>query len=164
MQKKDELIKSIEEQEQQEAQMRQAQEAQQLEQQAILTRSYEAKAQNDFASAQERQGRTISNIGLYAERESEKSQNYAQASLDNVRAIKELADMDDDRLLKLARFVLEMQQAQRESVSDVELKGVRVADFVGQDVDIANKKTELPQQAPTPQSAADNMVAEASPI
>ncbi len=151
LQKKDELIKAIQAQEQQEAQMRQAQEAQQLQQQAILTRSYEAKAQNDFASAQERQGRTISNIGLYAERESEKAQNYAQASLDNVRAIKELIDMDDDRILKLARFVFEMQQAQQESTTGVEVKGARIADFVGKDVDVAKMKTEVPPSPPQQQ-------------
>ncbi len=146
LQKKDELIAAIEEIEQQEAQVRQAQQIQELEQQALVTRSIEAKAQNDFASARERDGRTISNIGLYSERESEKLKNESQAVLDQVRAIKELAAMDDDQLMKRVQFVVNLQQLQKDMSSGVDLEGIAAADVVGKDIDLAKQQTEIPQK------------------
>lgn len=154
LQNKDELIESIRNQEEQQAKMQQLQMQQQMEHQALLTRSVEAKAQNDFASAQERQGRTISNIGLYAERESEQSKNMASASLNNAKAMAEISKLEDDRLMTLARFIMDLQKEQQLAQTNVEVKGIRTADFVGRDVDIAKAKTAIP----------DNQVGQVPPV
>ena len=166
LQKKDDLVKAIEQEEQQQAQKEQQIHQMEMEKNALITRSMEAKAQNDFASAQERQGRTISNIGLYTERESERAQNLASAALDQAKAMTEISKLDRDSVMEVARFILELQRAQKELASDVEMKGVQVADFVGKDVDIAKKETELPQkqQAPGVEGAIDQSVEQASPV
>lgn len=164
LQGKGKLIESIKKTEQEQAKQQQMQLQQQMEHQALLTRSVEAKAQNDFASAQERQGRTISNIGLYAERESEQIKNMASATLDNTKAMAEIANMEDDRLMKLARFVLELQKEQLAQPMDIDFKGVQTADILGDDIDAAKAKTELPQtqkkqqQAPQPQQPQQEQV------
>jgi len=145
LQNKNQLIESIQEQEKQQAQVQQMQLQQQMEHQALLTRSVEAKAQNDFAAAQERQGRTISNIGLYAERESEQVKNMASASLDNAKAMAEISKLEDDRLMQLARFILELQKEQLAQPMNIDYKGIQTADILGTEVNDANKKTELPQ-------------------
>lgn len=162
VQNKNDLIEDAEQFEQQQAQAAEEKRQADMYQQALVTRSIEAKAQNDFAAAQERQGRTISNIGLYAERESEKAQNMASAALDQVRAIKELRDMDDGRLMKLAEFVMRLQTAMKVQSDDVEPKGIMTADFVGKDVDVAKKETELPQEKPS--SVSDEIQKDASPV
>ena len=155
LQRKDELIKAV-----------QDNEAQRMHDQNITTRAVEAQAQKDFASAQERQGRTISNIGLYAERESEKAQNYAKASLDQAKAMSEIEDIGVDRIIKLYQFVLEMQRTQKELHSDVEMKGVNIADFVGKDVDVSKELTELPEykQAEKAEGGINEQVAASSPV
>lgn len=144
-QNKDDLIKAVKSAEEQQSKMAMAQQKLEMEHQALLTRSVEAKAQNDFASAQERQGRTIADLGLYVERESEKTQNMAQAALDNARAIKELAGLDDERLIKLTTFLMQMQKLQQETSQGTEIKGIQSSEFIGPEVDMAKKDTELPQ-------------------
>ena len=62
----------------------------------------------------------------------------------------------------VARFIIELQRAQKELVSDVEMKGVQIADFVGKDVDIAKKETELPQKQESP--GMEGGVEQASPV
>lgn len=151
LQKKDELIKAVMAEEQKAKQMADAQQIQELLYQKLLTRSVEAKAQNDFAAAEERQGRTISNLGLYSERESEKAKNMAAASLDQVKAIAELRDMDDARLLKLADFVLQLQQIQQQNSAVADIQDKSKADQISADVNMAKQKTEVNQ---TPQPGA----------
>jgi hypothetical protein len=109
---KKEIIEDIMQQEQQQAQMAQAQAQQQMEQQEIVTRSIEAKAQNDFAAAQERRARSVSDLALAKERASEAVHDRAKAALDNARALKEIEELDENRLLKLADFILAMEERQ----------------------------------------------------
>jgi len=151
LQNKNKLIEDIKQKEEQQAKIQQQQIQQQMYHQALLTRSVEAKAQNDFAAAQERQGRTISNIGLYAERESEQIKNMAAAALNNARAMAEIAGLEDDRVIKLANFILQLQREQQLQQANVDIKGVQAAEFVGEDVDIAKQKTKLPETEKPPQ-------------
>ena len=62
----------------------------------------------------ERQTRGIGNLALKDERESEAQQNIAQAALDRAKAITEIAQMNESRILKVLDFVnrLEQQEAQ----------------------------------------------------
>lgn len=62
----------------------------------------------------ERKTRGIGNLALKDERESEAQQNIAQAALDRAKAITEIAQMNETRILKVLQFVnqLEQQEAQ----------------------------------------------------
>jgi len=107
------VIESIVQEEQQQAQIQQAQMQQQLEQQEIVTRSIEAKAQNDFAAAQERRARSVSDLALAKHHEGESVANRASAALNNAKAMKELEELDENRLMKLADFILSVQERQK---------------------------------------------------
>jgi len=113
LQDKKELVEAAQQRAQQAQQMQQAQMQQQMEQQEIVTRSIEAKAQNDYSAAQERQARAVSDIALAKERASQAVHDRAAAALDNARAIKEMYQLDENRLMDLARFILELQQSQK---------------------------------------------------
>jgi hypothetical protein len=115
LQDKKGVIENIQRQEQQAEQLEQAQVQAQLQQQQILTRSLEAKAQNDFAAAQERTARSVSDIALAKERASQAVHDRAEATLANAKALKELDEMDENRLIKLANFVIELQMKQKEA-------------------------------------------------
>src|SRR6185437_16068259 len=107
------VIESIVQEEQQQAQIQQAQMQQQLEQQEIVTRLIEAKAQNDFAAAQERRARSVSDLALAKHHEGESVANRASAALNNAKAMKELEELDENRLMKLADFILSVQERQK---------------------------------------------------
>lgn len=113
LQGKKDLIDSIRKSEAQQAQMAQAQQEAELVQTQMLGRSLEAKSQSDFASAQEKKTRAVSNIGLAKERTSQSVHDRATAALDNVKALKELSHMDSDLLMRQADFLLNMQERQK---------------------------------------------------
>ena len=113
LQGKKEIIEDILAQEQQAAQMQQLQFQAEMQQQQIATRALEAKAQNDFASAEERKTRAVSNIGLAKERASQSVHDRAKAALENSKALHELSQMDEDRLIKLSSFILDLQAKQK---------------------------------------------------
>lgn len=113
LQGKQEIIQDIMQQEQAAQQMQQAQAMAELQQTQMLGRSLEAKAQSDLAAADERRARAISDMGLAEERSAQSMRDMAGAALDNVKAIKELQHMDDDRLIKLSNFVVDLQQKQK---------------------------------------------------
>jgi len=146
LQNKNKLIEAITQTEQQQQQIAQVQQQQQMEYQALLTRATEAKAQSDFATAEERQSRAISNVGLFSERESEKAQNMAQAALDNAKAIAELAKLDDERTIQLLKFVLELQNIQKQTQQEESIKAADTSIAIGEDVREAERTTELPQE------------------
>lgn len=145
LQKKNELIEALSSSEQQQQQIAQAQQQQQMEYQALLTRATEAKAQSDFAMAEERQSRTLSNIGLFSERESTKSQNMAKTTLDNAKAIAELSKLDNERLMQIARFVFELQEKQKQAEAKSDAGGIAISEFIGKDIEDAEKQSEIPQ-------------------
>lgn len=99
MQKRDEMI------------AKQAAQAQELEkvQMDLLIASKEEKQGLAF----ERQTRGVSNLALKDERESEAQQNIAQAGLDRAKAISEIANLNESRILAVLQFVnqLELQEA-----------------------------------------------------
>lgn len=107
------IIEDIQQQEQQAQQMQQIQAKQAMEQQQVLTRSLEAKAQSDFASAQEKLSTATQKIALSKQEASQAVHQRAAAALDNAKALKELSEMDENRLIKLANFILEIQEKQK---------------------------------------------------
>jgi len=138
---KKELIETIKKNEQQQAQMQQAQMQVELEQKQMLARSLEAKAQSDFSGAIERKARAVSDIALAKERVSQGVQDRAQAALDNAKALKELEGMDQDKLEKLARFIMDLQLHQKTLAGDEEGDSEEQAAIVGSDVKEQEMKT-----------------------
>lgn len=96
MQKQDQMIaeKTIQQQEFQKMQME------------VLNATKEEK----LGLAKERESRVLSNLSLKDERESEAQQNIAQAALDRAKAITEIAEMNEDRILKVLQFVNQLEQ------------------------------------------------------
>lgn len=87
-----------------------AQSAQAQELQKIQIEALNAKKESDLGLAQERRSRVISNLALKDERESESQQNIAQAALDRARAITEIAQMNEERILKVLALVNQLEQ------------------------------------------------------
>jgi len=93
---------------QQNEQMAKAQEMASKAQQLQMEKLNSEKEAN-LGLAQERRSRVISNLSLKDERESEAQQNIAQASLDRARAMSEIAKLKEDRILRVLKFVNEME-------------------------------------------------------
>jgi hypothetical protein len=146
IQGKNDLIKAMEQQAQQQQQMQQAQVQSELKNQAMLTRSLEARAQSDYAGAREKDTRALSNLGLESEREAKAEEDRARASLENVRAIKEMDTIDDDRLLKLGNFVLQMQAHQKQMSDRDEADNIEKEGALNRKVEDSENKTS-PQNA-----------------
>ncbi len=72
-----------------------------------------ATKEEKLGLAEERKSRVESNLSLKDERESEAQQNIAQAALDRAKAITEIANLNEDRIIKVLKFVneLELQEA-----------------------------------------------------
>lgn len=111
---KKQLMESMEAQAKQMSEMQMMQMQQQLEQGKMLTRSLEAKAQSDFAGAEERKARAVSDFGLAQERSAQAEHDLASAHLENAKAMHEIKDMQEDRLVKLANFVVDLQLKQQQ--------------------------------------------------
>lgn len=113
LQDKKGILEKMQQRSQQQEKVQQAQLMQEMQHQEILTRSLEAKAQNDYASAEERKARAVADIGLAKERSSQAVQDRAMAALDNARALHELDSIPEDRLYKLADYILSIQERQK---------------------------------------------------
>lgn len=146
LQDKKELIEARQQSAQQQAQLQQAQTQAELKQQAILTRSLEAKAQLDFASAGEKNARAISDMGLAQHHAAMALNDRAKAGLDNVKALKELDEMDDNRLLKLAEFIIDLQERQQAMQHAEQSQQLSAQQQANEQVQQANDSTK-PQMA-----------------
>lgn len=69
-----------------------------------------ATKEEKLGLAKERESRVQSNLSLKDERESEAQQNIAQAALDRARAITEIAQLNEGRILKVLQFVNQLEQ------------------------------------------------------
>jgi hypothetical protein len=122
--------------------MAQAQQLLEVQQQSIINRNYEAQAQNNFAMAEERKARAVSNIGLAKERQAQSIQDRSTAALNNAKAMKELSEMDESRLMNLVNFVLDIQDRQK-TIGDTEIQESQAeAEDVGSEVQEADTETE----------------------
>lgn len=124
-------IKQIAQMEQQQAQS--AQEQQKIQAQVLDSNRQmaQAKAISDIALSKERFTRAVANMGLQEERNSEAIQNRALAALDRTRAMKELEQMDDDRLMKymqIVRMMEEMNRAQEQQNKSEDLGVVEASE------------------------------------
>ena len=69
-----------------------------------------ATKEEKLGLAQERRSRVISNLSLKDERESEAQQNIAQAALDRAKAITEIAQMNENRIVQVLQLIRAMEQ------------------------------------------------------
>jgi hypothetical protein len=113
VQDKQQLVQMIQQQEQQQQQMQQAQSQSQMMEQEATLQMAQARAQADAATAAERYSRIEENRALAFERIAEANRDEEQAFLNNVKARKELQDMDlnqYERLTALAHQIKAQEQ------------------------------------------------------
>lgn len=145
LQGKKEIIDDIQQQEQQASQVQQQQVAQELEQARVLTRSLEAKAQSDFAMAEERKAASVQKIALAKQEASQAVHQRASAALDNAKALRELESMDEDRLIKLANFIVEIQAKQKALQGGEESDSINLEEQLSAPIEQEKQKTESAQ-------------------
>lgn len=128
IQKKSDLKEALKAQEQQAA--RQAQE--QMKDQEILRNFQKAKSFNEIALGVERIARSEADKGLAKERISELQENNAQAALARAKTIREIQQMDDDRLMGLYEFLerVKLQNVQENQAIDQQQQNEVQSDFV----------------------------------
>jgi hypothetical protein len=112
LQGKKQIMEDIEAQEKQQQQMQQQAAMLELQKGEIINRSIEAKAQSDFANAEKNKIGAYTEIAKMKEMEARTTLDKAKTELEHTKAVHELHDMSDDRLIKMSNFILEMQAKQ----------------------------------------------------
>lgn len=127
IQGKSEYIQELSQMEKQQAQA--AQQAQQVQQQVLNSQlEYnKASAIEKISGAKERFTRSVANMGLEDERASAAVENRADASLSRAKAIKELEQMDDERLVKFLSIVRMMEEMNRQKEEQVKSDDVEIS-------------------------------------
>lgn len=127
LQGKSEYNKQIAAIEQQQAQ--QAQQQAQVQQQ-ILTSELEynkASSIEKIAGSKERFTRAVANTGLETERSAKAIDDRAAATLDRVKAMKELESMDDDRIVKYMSIIRAFEEQSRRQEEQVKSEDVLIS-------------------------------------
>jgi len=121
LQRKDELIKALEQQDQQQSQvqMMQAQMAMQLQQAQI--QDLQSKSLANEGLGMERASRIQENQALAVERRAKAVADLNAAALDQVKAARELDDMDLAAVERLLNIVERVKVAQQEGAKDVDV-------------------------------------------
>lgn len=119
---KDELIQSLQAQEQAQAQQQQQSAQAQIALLEAQVRDYEARANANQGLFLERASRTEENSALATERRAEAQSNRDKGSLDRIKAIKELQDMDLEQLKKSLELLERFQQRTFQDQKETEIK------------------------------------------
>lgn len=119
-----------------------AQSAQQQEFQKMQMQVLNATKEEKLGLAKERESRVVSNLSLKDERESEAQQNIAQAALDRAKAITEIAQLNESRILKVLAFVNQLEQ---QEAAGREAQKVQVGAQAGQ-INASVESTDLADQ------------------
>jgi hypothetical protein len=114
----------------QEQQAKEAQEQAQLQNQLMESnrQAQEAKTISDLALSKERFTRAVANMGLSDERASEAVENRANAALERSKAMKELSEMDDNRLLKYLEIVRMMEETNKQEETEEKADDVLISE------------------------------------
>lgn len=141
IQGKSKTNQEIEENQKQQAQ--QAQQAKQVQQQVLgaQMQQSQAKAISDIALGKERFTRAVANMGLEDERSSKAIQDRADSALSRVRAMKELEQMDDDRVLRYFNIIRLMEEMNRQKEEQIK----------EDDISVSARATEVPSRIPATQ-------------
>ncbi len=146
LQDKKKLTEMSKQKSEQAAKMQQAQVMQEMQQQQMLARSLEAKAQSDFAGAEEKKARAVSDFGLARHHMALASQDVANAQLTTAKALKEFDELDENRLMKLADFILNIQERQNTMQMGQEEAAMRESEATGASVRQAEESTRTTQE------------------
>lgn len=114
LQGKKKLVESIEAQEQQQAQMAQEQHQFQIAVQQAQIRNMEAKAMADQGLGAERVARIEENRALAVERIAEAQNQRSMAVYNELRAVKELEEIDVNNLVNLLTLIQNLQMAKKD--------------------------------------------------
>lgn len=143
---KKEILDDLQQQEQQQQQMQQAQFQSEMQQAQVLARSLEAKAQSDFAGAKEKEARAVSDIGLAKKNTALAAYDEGKAALENAKALHELDEIPENRLIKLMDAILSMQERQKALSVDEEAQSEQGAARVGANVDQSERESKPQSQ------------------
>lgn len=116
VQNKKNLIEKINQMQEQQAQ--QAQQAQQIQQQELMARAElsQARAKADIGLRMERESRVYSNMGLMEERKNASEKDNTQATLNVLKSIKELDDIDLNQINKLLSMIQVLKEPKGEDM------------------------------------------------
>jgi hypothetical protein len=131
LQGKTEYLKAMEEwtKQQQEAQAKAAEvEMEKLRSQSEL---FKSQSISNIAGAKERFTRAVANLGLEDERASMAIENRADASLKRAQALKQLDEMDDDRIIKLMDMFLKLEESNRKKEEEIKANDVLMSAQAG---------------------------------
>lgn len=146
-------------QNEQAAQQAQAQQTQ-IQQQVLDSQrqALQAKAISDLASSKERFTRAVANMGLEDERSSKAVADRSDAALARIKAIKEIQDMDDNRIMKYLGLIRMMEESSQRQEEEIKQDDMIISERASQDnqqqlQDQATQQmmAQMSQQQPQPQ-------------
>jgi len=112
----------------------QAAQAEQAKQQAQMMQTqsefYQSQSVNNIASAKERFTRAVANMGLEDERASMAIENRSDAVLKRAQAMKQLAEMDDKRIMNLLDLFTRLDEISRQKEEEIKKDDVRLTAIV----------------------------------
>lgn len=100
----------------------------------------EASKQEKLGLAKEREARVQSNLALKDERESEAQQNIAQAALDRAKAISEIYQMNEDRVLRVLAFVNQLEQQEAAGREAQKMQVSAQAEQIDQEIESSDQQ------------------------
>ncbi len=100
----------------------------------------EATKQEKLGLAKEREARVQSNLALKDERESEAQQNIAQAALDRAKAITEIYQMNEDRVLRVLDFVNQLEQQEAAGREAQKMQVSAQAEQIDQEIESSDQQ------------------------
>jgi len=143
-----EQIQQNEQAAQQAAQQQQAMQQQLLDSQRQMA---QAKAIADLATSKERFTRAVSNMSLENERASKAVSDRSDAALSRVKAIKELQEMDETRLLRHLSFIKMMEEDSQREEEQIMADDVGIAQVSSMDsLNALQNQIMQPQQQQMP--------------
>lgn len=110
-------------------QMQMAQEQKQVQERLLQSQENlnQARAISDIALSKERFTRAVANMGLEDERASASIENRSQATLNRMRAAKEISQMDDDRLMKFLDMFMKLEELNRAKEERLKVDDVSIS-------------------------------------
>ncbi len=127
IQGKTEYLEELQAMEEQQAKT--AQQQQQLQERILQSQENlnQAKAISDVALSKERFTRAVANMGLEDERASQAVENRSDATLNRMKAAKELEAMDDARLVRLLDLFTRLEEVNRVKEEEIKADDVRIS-------------------------------------
>lgn len=112
LQNKQEFIDDLEQQQQAQQQAQEHQMQMQMQSEQAVIQGIQAKATSDMAAAQERQSKIYTDQATAQQKLALGESELARSNLENAKAISEIDQLDETRLMELADFLLSMQERQ----------------------------------------------------